>query len=82
MLFDCTLVGAEGKKTTILPLEHTKRPEERGKTHLRFVWCNHFLQRVYSQAFGALFCYCCTPGERGTLIFAERPVDLLCIRCE
>lgn len=42
-----------GKKT-IFPLEHPRRHGDRGKTHLRFVWYNLFLERVYSQAFRAL----------------------------
>lgn len=78
LLFDCTLKEARKKIKTILPPEHHGRHGDRGKTHSRFVWCNHFLERVYSQAFGAMFCYFCTLGKRCTrLSFPEKPVNML-----
>ena len=78
LLFDCSLKVARKKIKTILPPEHHGRHGDRGKTHSRFVWCNHFLERVYSQAFRAMFCYFCTLGKRCTrLSFPEKPVNML-----
>lgn len=70
--------GRERKQ--FFPLS-TQENTRRGKTHLRFVWYNHFLERVYSQAFRALsfFHYFCCQDRQRRLIFPEKPMNMFFI---